>query len=52
MSIANVEKKALMSTLPGDDVRQIMWRFSDRYEHQMVVQATRSVARGIVSAIT
>lgn len=51
MNTTNVEKKALMSTLPGDDVRQIMWRFADRYEHQMVVQATRSVARGIVARL-
>jgi hypothetical protein len=25
--------------LPGDDVRQIMWRFADRYELHMLVQA-------------
>ena len=41
--------KQLMSTLPGDDVRQIMWRFSDRYDLQMVVQSTREVARGVVA---
>lgn len=51
MSHVNLEKTPLMSTLPGDDVRQIMWRFTDRYEHQMVVQATRSVARGIVARL-
>ncbi|HOW58218.1 MAG TPA: acyl-CoA dehydrogenase family protein [Candidatus Omnitrophota bacterium] len=51
MSNINTEKTALMSTLPGDDVRQIMWRFADRYEHQMVVQATRSVARGMVARL-
>ncbi len=49
MSTANAEKRALMSTLPGDDVRQIMWRFADRYDLQMVVQSTRSVARGVVA---
>ena len=49
MSIANAEKRALMSTLPGDDVRQIMWRFSDRYDLQMVIQSARSVARGVVA---
>ncbi|MFA5167065.1 MAG: acyl-CoA dehydrogenase family protein [Candidatus Omnitrophota bacterium] len=49
MSTANAEKRALMSTLPGDDVRQIMWRFTDRYDLQMVVQSTRSVARGVVA---
>jgi alkylation response protein AidB-like acyl-CoA dehydrogenase len=39
----------LMSTLPGDDIRQILWRFSDRYDLQMVVQSARSVARGVVA---
>ena len=34
-----------LRTLPGDDVRQIMWRFADRYDLQMVVQSARSVAR-------
>ncbi|MBN1689066.1 MAG: acyl-CoA/acyl-ACP dehydrogenase [Candidatus Omnitrophica bacterium] len=37
--------------LPNDDVRQIMWRFQDRYDLQMVVQSTRSVARGIVARL-
>ena len=32
----------MLRTLPGDDVRQIMWRFADRYDLQMLVQ---SVAR-------
>ena len=49
MSTANAEKRALMSTLPGDDVRQIMWRFTDRYDLQMVIQSARSVARGVVA---
>lgn len=38
-----------MKTLPGDDVRQIMWRFTERYDLQMVVQSSRSVARGQVA---
>ena len=38
-----------MSTLPGDDVRQIMWRFTDRYDLQMVIQSTRAVARSVVA---
>ena len=33
-----------LSTLPGDDVRQILWRFADRYELHMLVQAARGVA--------
>ncbi len=40
-----------LRTLPGDDVRQIMWRFTDRYDLQMLVQAARSVARGIVARL-
>ena len=36
-------------TLPGDDVRQIMWRFTDRYDLQMLVQSARRVARGPVA---
>jgi len=49
MNTASAEKRALMSTLPGDDVRQIMWRFADRYDLQMVIQSTRSVARSVVA---
>lgn len=40
-----------LRTLPGDDVRQIMWRYADRYDLQMVVQSTRGVARGIVARL-
>lgn len=44
-------KTAEISRIPGDDVRQIMWRFSDRYDLQKVVQSARSVARGIVARL-
>jgi len=40
-----------LRTLPGDDIRQIMWRFTDRYDLQMVVQAARGVARGPVARL-
>ena len=40
-----------LRALPGADVRQIMWRFGDRYDLQMLVQAARSVARGIVARL-
>jgi alkylation response protein AidB-like acyl-CoA dehydrogenase len=40
-----------LSTLPSDDVRQIMWRFADRYELHMLVQAARGVARGPVARL-
>jgi alkylation response protein AidB-like acyl-CoA dehydrogenase len=38
-----------MLTLPGDQVRQIQWRFADRYDLQMLVQSARGVARGTVA---
>ncbi len=40
-----------LRTLPGDDVRQVMWRFSDRYDLQMLVQSVRSGARGTVARL-
>jgi alkylation response protein AidB-like acyl-CoA dehydrogenase len=41
----------LLRTLPGDDVRQIMWKFADRYDLQMLIQSTRAVARGPVARL-
>jgi len=40
-----------MLTLPGDAVRQILWRFADRFDLQMLVQSTRGVARGTVARL-
>src|SRR5512145_1918031 len=40
-----------LRTLPGDDVRQIMWDFAERYDLQMLVQSTRGVARGPVARL-
>lgn len=40
-----------LRTLPGDDVRQIMWRFADRYDIQMTVQSARSLARTLVARL-
>jgi alkylation response protein AidB-like acyl-CoA dehydrogenase len=52
MEAMNVEKSSPgLNTLPGDDVRQLMWRFADRYELQMLVQAARGVARGPVARL-
>lgn len=45
---ASVPRETL-KTLPGDDVRQIMWRFQDRYDLQMLIQSSRGVARGLVA---
>jgi len=47
----NEKTTPTIKTLPGDDIRQIMWRFQDRYELQMAVQSARSVARGIVARL-
>jgi alkylation response protein AidB-like acyl-CoA dehydrogenase len=43
--------ETVLGTLPGDDVRQVMWRFADRYDLQMLVQSARSVARGPVARL-
>jgi len=40
-----------LKTLPDDVARQILWRFTDRYDLQMVVQAARGVARGPVARL-
>src|SRR3974377_2231293 len=40
-----------LQTLPGDDLRQLMWRFADRYDLGMLVQSTRTVARGPVARL-
>ena len=41
----------MLNTLPGDDVRAIMWRFADRFDLQMLVQSARGVARGPVARL-
>lgn len=40
-----------LRTLPGDDVRQIMWRFAERFDLQMSVQSARSIARSVVAKL-
>ena len=40
-----------LRALPGDDVRQILWRFASRYDLQMLVQSVRAVARGPVARL-
>jgi alkylation response protein AidB-like acyl-CoA dehydrogenase len=40
-----------LKTLPGDDVRQVMWRLTERYDLQMLVQSVRAVARGPVARL-
>jgi alkylation response protein AidB-like acyl-CoA dehydrogenase len=48
---ATTTKTESLRALPGDDVRQILWRFSDRYDLQMMVQSARAVARGVVARL-
>ena len=40
-----------LQTLPGDDIRALLWRFADRYDLAMLVQSTRAVARGPVARL-
>ena len=40
-----------LRTLPGDEVRQILWRLADRFDLQMLVQSVRAVARGPVARL-
>jgi alkylation response protein AidB-like acyl-CoA dehydrogenase len=51
VSAAEAASAETLSTLPGDDVRHIMWRLSDRYDLQMLVQSVRQVARGPVARL-
>jgi alkylation response protein AidB-like acyl-CoA dehydrogenase len=52
MTLAAIEPTTeSLRALPGDDVRQILWRFADRYDLQMLVQSVRAVARGPVARL-
>ena len=48
---SGTEAAPALRTLPGDEVRQVMWRFSERYDLQMLVQSARSAARGPVARL-
>jgi len=49
-TVSKVQSESLR-TLPDDSVRQILWRFADRYDLQMLVQSAREVARGPVARL-
>jgi alkylation response protein AidB-like acyl-CoA dehydrogenase len=51
MATAALSDTKIMLTLPGDAVRQILWRFADRFDLQMLVQSARGVARGAVARL-
>ena len=44
-------ERPTMKMLPGDEVRQIMWRIAERYDIQMAVAGARSVARGLIAKL-
>jgi len=41
----------ILPMLPDDNLRQIMWRFADRFDLQMAVQSSRAIARGTVARL-
>lgn len=47
----DAKAQTALQTLPGDDVRQIMWRFAERYDLAMLMQSARTVARGPVARL-
>jgi alkylation response protein AidB-like acyl-CoA dehydrogenase len=49
MATSALSETKTMLTLPGDAIRQIQWRFADRFDLQMLVQSVRGVARGTVA---
>src|SRR6202166_1265055 len=51
MSSVALPETTSMLTLPSDAIRQIQWRFADRFDLQMLVQSARTVARGTVARL-
>ncbi len=51
MSTAALPETRPMLTLPTDVIRQVQWRFSERFDLQMLVQSARGVARGTVARL-
>ena len=51
MSTAALPETRHMLTLPSDAIRQMQWRFADRFDLQMLVQSARGVARGTVARL-
>src|SRR5579871_4496394 len=51
MATASPVQPETLRALPSDAARQIQWRFSDRFDLQMLVQSARAVARGPVARL-
>ena len=45
------ENAIQLSTLPTDEVRQVMWRFGGREDLQQLIRSARSVSRGPVARL-
>ncbi len=48
---SNTKTTPVLQNLPGDEVRQYIWRFADRFDLQMLVQSSRRVARTKVARL-
>ena len=51
MATASPVQRETLRTLPTDAARQVQWGFADRFDLQMLAQATRAVARGPVARL-
>ena len=51
MATASPVQPETLRALPTDAARQLQWGFPDRFDLQMLVQATRAVARGPVARL-
>ena len=51
MATAALSGVSSMLTLPTDAIRQLQWRFADRFDLQMLVQSARGVARTTVARL-
>jgi hypothetical protein len=43
-AIVSEKAPSVLTGFPGDDIRQMMWCFVDRYELHTLVQSVRGVA--------
>ena len=51
MKTESVADAPTLQTLPSDDLRSALWRYSDRFDLVMLVQSVRAVARGPVARL-
>jgi alkylation response protein AidB-like acyl-CoA dehydrogenase len=51
MKTETVAQAPTLQTLPSDDLRTVLWRYSERFDLAMLVQSVRAVARGPVARL-